>query len=218
MELAVIIPIYKRHDLTELCFEHLSNQQKKYGFSVFITGSEGEVSENLARKYGYEYLEVANNPVSEKFNAALSMAKGFDGVVVIGSDDFLSDDAFDIYYVQDISKPMIVGSSKINFYSTQYKELRELSHVNSITETIGAGRLYTKAMLERVNWRLWPRNQNNGLDTAATHKCVAAGGYEVVRDFFHVDVKHAQNITRHAVAKIGKKKTYPNYGYLVELN
>ena len=203
MNLAVIIPIYKRHDLTRLCFEHLKIQQDKFGFDVFIAGSEGSVSRLLAEGFGFNYIEVENNPLGAKFNSLLSLCVDHDGVVVLGSDDFLPDRAWKLYYTLDMSKKKIYGFAGCYFYSTKRKTLNLFQYKGSI-KTIGAGRLYNKATLDAVHWKLWTDTQPRGLDTDAMTRCLASGCSETILDQVTlIDVKHSHNITSHAIAMIG---------------
>lgn len=70
-KLAIIVPFYKRHSITELCFKNLCSQATKYNIDVYTVGSEGVVSESLAKKYEFNYLEFENLPISRKFDALL---------------------------------------------------------------------------------------------------------------------------------------------------
>lgn len=217
MNLAVIIAIYKRHDLTRLCFEHLSRQQKKFGFDVVIAGSEGNESESLAREFGFEYVETINEPLGQKMNVLSLMCKNYDGVVVLGSDDFLPDNAFAKFLTLDMSQKVIYGFSGCYFYSTKSKTLNFFNYKGTI-KTIGAGRLYTGEMLKAINFKPWSDEQPKGLDTNAMQRCLSVGGKEVVLDqVTMIDVKHSHNMTSHAITRIGSKTDLSivlrDYGY-----
>src|SRR3990167_3746954 len=103
--LAVIVPIYQRHELTNLALKNLWHQWSKYGIDVFVVGSEGQVSKDLAENYGFNYLEFENNPLSEKLNAVLKETQegSYDGVIVLGSDNFISDSIIEFYQEVDCS-------------------------------------------------------------------------------------------------------------------
>lgn len=205
MKLAVIIPIYKRHDLTRLCFEHLSGQQKKFGFSVFIAGSEGNESAALATEFGFNYIERPNDPLGQKFNSLSLLCKDFDGVLVIGSDDFLPDNAWRKYMTLDMNVKAIYGFRGCYFYSTRNNSFSFFNYQNVI-KTIGAGRLYTREMMNSVNWKPWSDDQPKGLDTDAIRRCMASGGKEILLDqVTMIDVKHSHNITSHAITRVGSK-------------
>ena len=79
--LAVIVPHYKRKEVTKLCLKRLEEQQQKFGFEVFTSGD-----------YTTQFNNVPCNnlPVGNKNNTLLQAAKGYDGVMIVGSDNFFS--------------------------------------------------------------------------------------------------------------------------------
>lgn len=205
MELTVLIPIWKRHDLTDICFANLKRQQDKFGFSVVIVGSEGEESKSLTEKYGFDYLEFSNDFLGAKLNAGLSICKG--NVVVIGSDDFLSDAAFAFYSTIDSTKKIYAGIKNVLFYWNKKSQLSLFSYRGKSFKTVGAGRIYTKAMIQACNGKLWEDSKQVGLDTSASTICHLNGGSEIVTDSFSViDVKHSHNLTNPEVCRIGEKR------------
>lgn len=205
MELTVLIPIWKRHDLTDICFANLKRQQDKFKFSVVVVGSEGEASKLLADKYGFTYLEFSNEFLGAKLNTGLSLCKG--DVVVIGSDDFLSDSAFSYYATIDSDSFIYAGVSPVYFHSTKAKSLSLFVYKGQKFKTVGAGRIYTRATIEACNGELWQHDKQVGLDTSASVICAANGCKEVVTDKFSVlDVKHSHNLTNPNVYRIGEKR------------
>lgn len=207
MNLAVIIAIYKRQDLTRICFEHLSVQQKKFGFDVIIAGSEGSESENLVREFGFNYIETPNEPLGQKMNLLSIACIDYDGVIVLGSDDFLPDNAFAKFYTLDMSVKAIYGFRGCYFYSTKDKRLNFFNYQNTI-KTIGAGRLYTGEVLKAINFKPWSDDQPKGLDTNAMQRCMSVGAKEIVLDqVTMIDVKHSHNVTSHAILRTGQKVT-----------
>lgn len=206
MKICVLTPIWKRHDLTDIFFSQLREQQKKFGFDVLIVGSEGAASELLVANYGFQYLEFENSPLGRKMNAGLGLLKEYDAVVVLGSDDFISDEAWKIYQTLDLSGKVYYGFRDLYFYSTKNHQIVHYTYKGVNIKTIGAGRIYSKACLESVNYHLWTDEKELGLDTDASGHLSKAGCTEKIIPGVHlIDVKHAQNITDHAVSKIGEK-------------
>lgn len=204
-KLAVIVPIYKRHELTNLCLKNLWNQWNKYGIDVFVVGSEGQASRDLAENFGFNYLEFENNPLSDKLNAILKEAKGYDGVIVLGSDNFISDSIIEYYQTVDCSTSAVYGFDDIHFYSTSLKKLATKSSYNSMKMSIGVGRLFTKELLKVANYSLWNESLNSGLDTSSNKRISALGAkHEIIpytKDFFMLDIKHELNISDPAIIK-----------------
>lgn len=198
-KLAVIVPFFKRPQLTSLCFQHLRRQAVKYDMKVFTAGSQGKESKALADKYGFNYIEIPNSPLSYKFNTLLNSAKGdFDGVVLLGSDDFLSDSVFDLYSEIDLKDPVLYGFNNFHFYSAKIKTLRTFKYKYRHSSSIGAGRLFSIPLLDKFEWDIWNTPRNSSLDSHCSNK---VKGYEKVlpyTDVFGVDVKHNLNITSFA--------------------
>ena len=204
MKYVVIIPMYKRHDLTRLCFKHLKRQQLMFEFDVIIGGSEGEASKALADEFSYKYIEVPNRPLGRKFNLLMEAAKGYDGVVVLGSDDFLSDSAFERYAEIDINEPTIHGITKCHFFSTETKRLASLNFKNSLIQIVGAGRFYPASLLKHFDWKPWTDEKENGLDTDASLRlCTEEVNLEGV---YLLDVKHTLNVTKKDIVKAGREE------------
>src|SRR6056297_86817 len=92
MKVALVLAIYKRHDLEKIVLDNFRRQSKKFGFEIIVAGSEGETSKRLAK--GCHYIEVENDPLSDKHNELIKKAKELDvdGVVLMGSDDIVNDE------------------------------------------------------------------------------------------------------------------------------
>lgn len=205
MEVTVLIPIWKRPDITRACFENLKRQQSKFKFNVVVVGSEGDVSENLTKEFGFTYLEFSNEFLGAKLNAGLKLCKG--GVVVIGSDNFLSDSAFSYYDTIDQDKLIYSGVKYAYIFSTKHQALSLFHYKGQSFKSIGVGRIYTKAIIKACIGKLWDDNKRNGLDTSASERCWASGGKELITDSFSViDVKHSHNLTSPEIFRAGERR------------
>lgn len=179
----------------------------KYGIDVYCIGSEGQLSKDLAENFGFNYLEVANNPLSNKINKGLQhlKGKGYDGVVVVGSDNFLSDSIFEHYLQADTSINAVYGFNDLHFYSTHEKKLGTKGAYQHTGMTIGVARMFTKELLEKANYSLWRTDLNSGLDGSSNGVIKSLGAKEIkinyTDNFFLLDVKHEMNITRHEILK-----------------
>lgn len=204
-KLAIIIPFYKRHSITELCFKNLRSQATKYNIDVYTVGSEGVVSESLAKKYGFNYLEFENLPISRKFDALLGQTKGkgYDGVIIIGSDNFISDSVIEYYLKADTSLNAMYGFTDLHFYSTENRKLATKGAYNYTGMSVGVARMYTKELLEKANYSLWRVDLNSGLDSSSHRLMMSLGTKEIKikydEKYFILDVKHELNITRHEI-------------------
>lgn len=201
MKIALIIAVWKRHDLEKIVIDSYIEQSKKFGFEIIIAGSEGDLSKKLAK--GCHYIEVENSPLSNKHNALIKKAKSLnvDGVVLMGSDDLVSDAYWDWIYSQNMSDKDLLGLKDFYFYSTKTKLLSYWSGYQSGKQLAGAGRLFTKTVLDKMDWKLWDDNLIKGLDTNCSMRLNNKGIKErsvTMKEInaFLVDIKHTRSITK----------------------
>ena len=204
--LACIIPFYKRHDLTDLCFKAIKKQSDKFNFDVYTSGSEGYKSKELAEKYQLNYLEAENNPLGSKNNKLIKETKNinYDGVFILGSDNFVNDAIIANLLTLDLKGKKVYGYSDIHFYDTSERKLGTKGSYNAKNRTIGVARLFSRELLEALNYQVWPGNLNSGLDSASMmrirlHTREIKTEYE--NKYFMLDVKHSINITNPAIVR-----------------
>jgi hypothetical protein len=204
MKLALILTIFKRHDLEKLVIERFKEQSKKFGFEIIIAGSEGEVSQSLAN--GCNYIEIDNYPVSRKHNATLEVAKELDvdGVVLFGSDDFVNDGFWEFIYKQSPNEKCLVGFKDLYFYSTQTDEFGYYEGWGNNSQSIGAGRFFSRYILDLMDWKLWSDDKNKALDTDSGKRLQKQGvgnkNYKMSDvNAFILDVKHTRSITSNSI-------------------
>lgn len=199
MKLALIIAIYDRHDLERITLNRFKEQSKKFDFEIIVAGSEGKVSKSLAK--GCHYIEVENNPLSNKHNALIKKAKELncEAVVLMGSDDIVSDNYW--HWVLSLSKneTNLIGLQDIYFYSTNRKQLYYFDS-NRKGQSIGAGRFFSKYVLDVMEWKLWDDGLAKSLDRNCSDRLAARGISEQIytmneQDVFLVDIKHTRSIT-----------------------
>lgn len=100
MRLLFFLAVWKRPEITEICFMGL-NRLKKTG--LYPIETLAVISENsmipLCKKYGIDYVYYKNEPVGEKKNFGLTEAfkKKWDYLVELGSDDLLKNELLEIY-------------------------------------------------------------------------------------------------------------------------
>lgn len=206
MKIALVIPVWKRHDLEKIVIDRFTEQSKEYGFEIIIAGSEGGLSKKLAK--GCHYIEVVNHPLSNKLNALLDKAKDLnvDGVVVMGSDDLVSNSYWDYVYSLKPNEDVYTGLKDVYFYSTFDKVLGHWKGYKNSQQSAGAGRFYPSQVLDKVNWQLWDNGLFKGLDTNSSQKLSKVGVSERMvsmdeSNSFLVDIKHTISITNHAIIK-----------------
>lgn len=214
MNIGLGIGVYKRHDLEKIVIDHYKDQAKKYGFEIIIAGSEGNASKRLAK--GCNYIEVENYPVTNKHNAILAKAKGMnlEGMVIMGSDDIVNDGYWDWIYTLSKDEECVYGLKDIYFYSTSEKDaLYYWAGYRNGRQNAGAGRFYSKNVLDKMNWKLWEDGLNKGMDSSVDRGLIKKGiksksvTMEGINGFL-VDIKHTRSITSHNILNLCTKVNY----------
>jgi len=198
---AVAFAIYNRHDLERLVIERLLKQSKKFGFEVVVCGSEGTISEEVAE--GCHYVEYMNFPVSDKHNYLLEKVRELDvdGVVMSGSDDIFNDEFFEYIYTLSPEEENVIGLKECFFYSTRLNQAGHWKGYKDGTQSVGAGRFFSKKVLEQLDYRLFGRHLDKGLDSSCNRKLVELGIKDIVKEnkeinSYVLDIKHTQSLTR----------------------
>jgi hypothetical protein len=204
MKLALIIAIYNRHELETIVIDNFKRQSEKFGFEIIIAGSEGEVSKELAK--GLHYIEVPNFPISNKHNSMLVVAQHLqvDGVVLMGSDDFVSDSFWTNIYKFTPTETNVKGLSDLYFYSVESKKIGYFKGYKNTTQSVGAGRFFSKFVLEKMDWKLWSDGLNVGLDSDCSTRCKSQGIEDNLYSMKEskavlIDVKCGISITNEAI-------------------
>lgn len=100
MKLLVFLAVWKRPEITEICFMGIDRLRKNSRFPIeaFAVISE-ETMIPLCRKYHIKYTLYKNEPLGEKKNFGLTeaMKLEWDYLIEIGSDDILKDELIELY-------------------------------------------------------------------------------------------------------------------------
>lgn len=213
MRIAIITAMWKRHAIFRAFSEgvkHLQSECSEHEFSVFICGSEGDVSRDLATSYGFSYCEVSNEVLSKKLNAACLIAKEWnpDYCLMLGSDDIVApsmmrqysvhmDQGIDYIYTLDCYFYDVI--SKRGIYWAGYRKSANRGHA------CGAGRALSKRMMDGMGWTPWlPAETNLRLDKLLdTAMDIQMDGMEITRGIvnlresgaYMLDIKSAVNMT-----------------------
>ena len=114
-----------------------------------------------------------NEPLSFKWNAGLEMIKqtDFEAVIILGSDDYV-DEPFIKFVKKHIKKYDMIG------FKDAYYELKGDFYYwggyegNRNGEPVGAGRVYSREYLERIDYNLWTIPKNYSLDFISWNRCI----------------------------------------------
>jgi hypothetical protein len=207
-KIVVITPMWRREELAKIMIRSLRRVIDGLSGSVdvvhLVCGSEGDKSRSIAMSCGAEYMEAQNQPLGAKFNAALQGAMSFnpDGVMVLGSDNFINADAFlmwDRFISEGVESMGFLDAYMIDPF--RRKMVHWLGYNTSMRkgEPLGSGRCYSRSLLDRVNWRLWDSRKRESLDWSVTQRLkqfnpVTRVGTMDNYGIYHLGVKTKENI------------------------
>jgi hypothetical protein len=204
LKIGIITAIWKRHELFKVFAAELIRVMNEIGvdYCVCVAGSEGENSRQIVESFGFDYVEIENNPVSNKMNAACvaMMNKNVDYVVCTGSDDFISSNAMKLLVENMHYGYGFIGFT--DFYFADHKTQTALywsGYGNG--KSIGAFRCLSRELLNSVNWQPWMNNLNSRLDSSMNRKTLSKSSYNKTislreNNVIAFDYKTNQNITK----------------------
>lgn len=200
LRLVLLTCVWQRPALTEIVLAYYQKIAKELRGQIDLVllavGSEGKNSRQLCERYGCHYLEHKNLPLSDKWEFGLKNARqlGADGVIIAGSDDLLSLSLFQRYaelldegylfcglsdgYFLDLADP-----EKMLYWKGYGGLNRERGMPWRLNETLGMGRMYSRSLLEWIDYSLWQdKHINKGLDGAAKDRLFDLGMLSVLKE------------------------------------
>jgi hypothetical protein len=164
--------LWQRYPLTAIWWQgvqRITRRLEDHGIRSTVTVAVSEAWHILtAVQHQAETVMVPNEPLGMKWNAAVEQACAFgaDYVLILGSDDFLSDPLIDRYAALIRDGWLYMGLSGLYFYepATQRLAYHE-SGPATYGNPLGAGRLLHRTLLERTGHRPWSDTISRRLDT-----------------------------------------------------
>lgn len=203
MKLLVFTAVWKRPEITEICFMGIKRLQKVTGFDIkaFAVISEVEMIP-LCEKYGVDWCIHENHPLGAKKNYGVNEAlkHDFEYMIEIGSDDLLKNEILKTYKWD----APILGLDSAVHLNTKTGSCRMLCSMASL---FGGGRALSRDVLESGD--LWHDKKSKGLDKNSHFNISRRGflGKRVKTEFpLVIDLKSDVNIWPYS-PQLGKK--YP---------
>lgn len=159
--------MHGRQDTVKYCLDKMPFIDK---VMIYTTTNDGIFldSTDVTAKARYN-----NKPLSLKWNAAFMVLKelDFDGVIILGSDDYINE-AFLRYAQKNVRKYDMIGFTDAYYEQDDRFYYWEGYNNKRNGEPVGAGKIYSKEFLERINYNLYPQAKNVGLDFMAHNVCL----------------------------------------------
>lgn len=160
--LLIYLAVWKRPEITEICFKGIKRLQEHPDFDISALAVISETSMiELCERYGVQWVMAENKPLGRKKNIGLQACKGidFDFLMEIGSDDLVLNSLLDDYK-KFMVKYDFFGVREMGFLDTETGKCRRWSSAT----VYGAGRLISRKALDKVGWKLWRNEASKGLD------------------------------------------------------
>jgi len=207
MKIGILTAMWRRPEIFRIFAEGVNRLREEFDIVPVAVGSEKEKSMKLCREYEFLYLERPNKPLSKKFNEGLEVFRTYpvDYVVVLGSDDLISNSFLRAYMPHMERGEDLIGVLDIYFYEigkgrlsywSGYGDKKENKHRQG--EPLGMGRAINIDLIKRMKYRLWPENIDRSLDWHMWQRLRRIKPVTMRmkdEDIFGVDVKSRVNIT-----------------------
>jgi hypothetical protein len=166
LKIQVVIPLWKRPEVTRFCFDELKKlmSQTKHELRVLCVISEADYIK-VCDEYGFNWIYADNNPLGEKINKGIRRAlefKGWDYLMMMNSDDVIKADLIDKYYEPFFeSREKFFGISSVTYVNFYTKEARQFDYEYSV---LGIGKCIRRDVVEELKGALYRPELNKCLD------------------------------------------------------
>lgn len=206
MKIVVLTCVWKRPNITKIFLEQFKALQaynpSEFELELVVVGSEAK-SKEIVTPYTTHYIHYKNLPLGKKWNAGLAYCESldFDVLLALGSDDIISTSCLSVYkrYIDEGFD--YLGWQDFYLLDTSRKKMKYWSGYQGKRngESVGAGRMFSRSLLEKLDFKLWDSHKNKGLDGSCTKKIQSIKhSKRVIRAknniVFMVDLKSKTNI------------------------
>ena len=171
-KILVYMAVWKRPHITEICFAGLNRLRKHPDFNIDVLAviSEEEMIP-LCERYNVKWVMHENRPLAKKKNFGLKAARHYeiDFMLEIGSDDLVTDSLLTSY--KEFLKYDFFGIRDVAYINSEDGACRRLTSKS----TYGAGRMISRKVLEKMNWKLWDDHKEKGLDNNSVFRLAREG-------------------------------------------
>ncbi len=191
-DVLVIIAFLGRHDVLRFIVSDMCEKTTlRLGVVLACSTPEDEqfASEMQAAYPQVGYVRCANKPLGRKWQHAVEHARLLNpaALMIVGSDDYVTpgfiENNFRILADQSFLRPALAGPRTWYMVSVEKKvepehwKVWRVSYKNAAHHILlGAGRMYSREILDRIDWKLFDIERNALLDSQGYNKVVSASG------------------------------------------
>ena len=202
-KLIIAFCAHERVELTKLVIKHLNEVKIVLPIEIVVCSSPKSVKEDCIN------IQHKNYPLSQKHNALFAKCKELepDGIVLIGSDDFISKEQINWYFKRFTKGTRnLIEISHVHFYNSRTKEV---NYYDVPKARLGGGRFFSKWVLDKCEWKGWGESELNfGLDNFSQNHLtkLGIGVKKMENEGFHLGVHlFEQNISSDNRTDVGYK-------------
>lgn len=176
MKIVCVFPTHKRKAIT---LETIKMLRKQTVIPHIILIGDSHIEAGIAKQAKVEYVQVANSPLSSKWQAGIWRAGDYnpDAILIIGSDTWLSPHWCE-EYAKHLDAWAVVGSPSwysMNLSKTKMEVVKRSYEGQRAEEPCGLGRLYANRAMRRMNWILYAERRNKHADSVALRQARLSG-------------------------------------------
>lgn len=166
MKIQVVIPLWKRPEVTKFCFDELKKliAETKHELRVLCVISESEYIP-VCDSYGFNWVYADNNPLGKKINKGIKRAlesKDWEYLMMMNSDDVIKAELIDKYYDPFFEKKeKFFGISRVTYVKFGTTEARDFDYDYSV---LGIGKCIRRDVVEEMDGGLYEPSINKCLD------------------------------------------------------
>ncbi len=178
MKIVALIASYKRDAILRDCLAQIIPQVDAVvlvGSSVWAeskgtlqpTYGGSPIEKMIAKELDLIYVDHRNHPLGQKWQAGLNKCREIkaDAVLICGSDDLITSGWVEEFRNIYKNEAMLYGTSYWHVYNPVTDELIEVDYITDIRQDpIGAGRIVSKELLDKLDWQIFPTEGGIGCD------------------------------------------------------
>ena len=163
MKVVILTAVWKRHKLFEIFRQGIERVKRNTEHEIVLVtiGSE-------KKEFSSNHIETNNFPLSNKWQTGLTAIRELnpDYVLMLGSDDFICSNLLDVYTDEMEKGTDLIGLLDCYFFDARVNKLNYwVGYRNHRRgESIGMARMISKKLLDRLDWKVWHKPLNKGLD------------------------------------------------------
>jgi len=151
LKIAVVIPLWKRPEVTKFCFDNLLTLMSKSKHEMTVTCAISEESYiTMCEDYGFDYVFVENFPLGNKINTGIKKAleKECDYIMMMNSDDVIDVKLIDeVYNDSFIDNVPYFGINRVTYVNFLTKEARDFTYGFSC---LGIAKMLKRDLVEKA--------------------------------------------------------------------